>query len=52
MVQMNNDPKDTAKATQAQLKTSLLRTKLREERPTNKQQPKAAAVKAWQRENT
>ncbi|KAG2458785.1 TCB1 transposase, partial [Polypterus senegalus] len=70
MIQMDNDPKHTAKATQEFIKAKkwknlewpsqspdlnpielafhLLKTKLRTERPTNKQQLKAAAVKAWQ----
>ncbi|KAG2463243.1 TCB1 transposase, partial [Polypterus senegalus] len=69
MIQMDNDPKHTAKATQEFIKAKkwkilewpsqspdpnptehafhLLKTKLRTERPTNKQQLKAAAVKAW-----
>ncbi|KAG2465883.1 TCB1 transposase, partial [Polypterus senegalus] len=70
MIQMDNDPKHTAKTTQEFIKAKkwkihewpsqspdlnliehafhLLKTKLRRERPTNKQQLKAAAVKAWQ----
>ncbi len=71
IVQMDNDPKHTAKATQEFLKVKkkciilqwpsqpldlnliehpfhLLKTKLKAERPTNKQQLKSAAVKAWQ----
>ena len=69
-VQMDNDPKHTAKATQEFFKAKkwnillwpsqspdlnpiehafhLLKTKLKAERPTNKQQLKTAAVKAWQ----
>ncbi len=70
IVQMDDDPKHTAKATQGFLKVKkwnilqwpcqppdfnpiehafhLLKTKLEAERPTNKQQLKSAAVKAWQ----
>ncbi|KAG2467586.1 TCB1 transposase, partial [Polypterus senegalus] len=70
MIQMDNDPKHIAKATQEFIKAKkwkilewpsqspylnpiehafhLLKTKLQTERPTNKQQLKAAAVKAWQ----
>ncbi|KAG2457144.1 TCB1 transposase, partial [Polypterus senegalus] len=70
MIQMDNDPKHTSKATQEFIKAKkwnihewpsqspdrnsiehafhLLKTKLQIERPTNKQQLKAAAVKAWQ----
>ena len=69
-VQVDNDPKHTAKATQDFLKAKkwnilqwpsqspdlnpiehafhLLKTRLKAERPTNKQQLKVAAVKAWQ----
>lgn len=69
-VQMDNDPKHTAKATQEFIRAKkwnimqwpsqspdlnpiehafhLLKTRLKAERPTNKQQLKAAAVKAWQ----
>ncbi len=70
IVQMDDDPKHTAKATQEILKVKkwiilqwqsqlpdlnliehvfhLLKTKLKAERPTNKQQLKSAVVKAWQ----
>ncbi|KAG2456719.1 TCB1 transposase, partial [Polypterus senegalus] len=70
MIQMDNDPKHTAQATQEFIKAKkwkilewpsqssdlnpiehafhLLNTKLRTERPTNKQQLKAAAIKALQ----
>ncbi len=70
IVQMDDDPKHTAKATQEFLKVKkwiilqwpsqspdfnpiehafhFLKTKLKAERPTNKQQLKSAAVKAWQ----
>ncbi len=70
VVQMDDDPKHTAKATQKFLKVKkwnilqwpsqspdfnpiehafhLLKTNLKAERPTNKQQLKSAAVKAWQ----
>ncbi len=72
LIEMNNDPKHTAKTTQEFLKVivekwnivqwlnqspdfnpiehafPLLKTKLKAERPTNKQQLKSAAVKAWQ----
>ncbi|KAG2464485.1 TCB1 transposase, partial [Polypterus senegalus] len=70
MIQMDNDPKNTAKATQEFIKAKkwkilewprqspdlnlfehafyFLKTKLRTERPTNKQQLKAPAVKARQ----
>ncbi len=70
IVQMDDDPKHTAKATQEFLKVKkwnilqwpsqspdlnptehafyLLKPKLKAERPTNKQQLKSAAVKAWQ----
>ncbi len=69
-MQMDNDPKHTAKATQDLLKAKkwnilqwpsqspdlnpiehafqLLKTRLKAERPTNKQQLKVAAVKTWQ----
>ena len=68
IVQMDNDPKHTVKATQElsrakkwniqypsqspELKPNdhafhLLKTKLRPERPTDQQQLKVAAVKAW-----
>uniref|UniRef100_A0A3B5Q0B9 Transposase n=2 Tax=Xiphophorus maculatus TaxID=8083 RepID=A0A3B5Q0B9_XIPMA len=69
-VQMDNDPKHTAKATQEFMSAKkwnilqwpsqspdlnpiehafhLLKSRLRTERPTNKQDLKAAAVKAWQ----
>ncbi len=69
-VQMDNDSKHTAKATQDFLNAKkwniiqwpsqspdlnpiehafqLLKTRLKEERPTNKQQLKVAAVKTWQ----
>ncbi len=70
IVQVDNGPKHTAKATQEFLKVKkwiirqwpsqspdlnliehafhVLKTKLKAERPTNKQQLKSAAVKAWQ----
>ncbi len=70
IIQMDNDAKHTAKATQGFLKVKkwnilqwpsqspdlnpiehafhILKTKLKAERPTNKQQLKSAAVKAWQ----
>ncbi len=70
IVQMDDDPKHTAKTTQKFLKVRkwiilqwpsqspdlnstehafhLLKIKLKAERPTNKQQLKSAAVKAWQ----
>ncbi len=68
VVQMDNDTKHTAKATQEFLKVwnilqwpsqspdlnpiehafHLLKTKLKAERHTNKQQLKSAAVKTWQ----
>lgn len=70
ILQMDNDPKHKAKATQEFIKAKkwnilewpsqspdlnpiehafhLLKTKLQTERPTNKQQLKTAAVKAWQ----
>ncbi|CAJ0919523.1 unnamed protein product [Ranitomeya imitator] len=70
MLQMDNDPKHKAKATQEFIKAKkwnilewrsqspdlnpiehafhLLKTKLQTERPTNKQQLKTTAVKAWQ----
>ena len=69
-VQVDNDPKHPAKATQAFMKAKkwnilqwpsqspdlniiehafhLLKTRLKAERPTSKQQLKVAAVKAWQ----
>ncbi|CAJ0963969.1 unnamed protein product [Ranitomeya imitator] len=70
IVQMDNDPKHTAKATQEFMSAKkwnilqwpsqspdlnpiehafhLLKSRLKTERPTNKQDLKAAAVKAWQ----
>ncbi len=69
IVQMDDDPKHTAKAAQEKVKIKwnilqwpsqspdlnpiehafqLMKTKLKVERPTNKQQLKSAALKAWQ----
>ncbi len=56
LVQMDDDPKHTAKTTQEFLSDlnliehafHLLKTKLKTERATNKQQLKSAVVKSWQ----